>query len=289
MGERDPSEVAIQSEGTAGTDVAPREVHVSDEERKAALAAGAPKVPRKVVAWGFVVAAALALGGTLGERLVSSAGLNPKAGPTTTVAPVTTTTVSGTSPADALLAFVPLTPVGPPRIELRDQRGRLISLVPPRGDVEVITFFNASCADACRVVSNELRLADHDLGRLAARVRLITVNTDPLRLAPSPPPPAVTSSGLTALSNWHYLTGPLSALNPIWKAFGITISVYLATKAVVHNDVLYLVDQQGKVVSRGSPFSDESRSGVFSLPGGLERVAGRGLATDVAALLRSRS
>ena len=267
MAEPETGDVATEATAPTGTDREPREGGVTAEERAAALAAGAPRVPRRAVAWGFVAAAVLALGGTALERAFSSAGLNP---------------------SNALLAMTPLTPAAPPRISLRDQRGRAVPLAGARGEVTVITFFNASCADACPVVADELRAAEHDHGPHARRVRLLTVNTDPLALGAAPTPAAVTRTGLAALPNWHYLTGPLRTLNPIWRAFGVTISVYEATRVVVHNDVIYLESPAGELVSRGSPFSDESSKGVFSLPAPLELVAGHGLAASIRALLVAR-
>jgi cytochrome oxidase Cu insertion factor (SCO1/SenC/PrrC family) len=264
-------------------DDAPREVRVTDEERTAALAAGAPKVPRRVVVAGFVVAALLALGGTLGERLVSAVGLNPSDTPTVTTS--TDPPGGGPSPASALLSFVRLPAVRAPRLVLTDQLGRRVSLAAAAHKVVVLTFFNASCADACPVLAAELRHAAGDLGKLRSRVVFLTVNTDPLERATSPPPPAVTATGLASLPNWHFLTGPLPVLDRVWRDFGVSISVYVDTKVVVHNDVLYLIDPAGRLVERGSPFSDESRRGTYSLPPGLERIAGRALATSVARLL----
>ena len=266
----------------------PRPTSITPEARTAALAAGAPKVPRRVVVWGVVIAAVLALGGSLGERLASSVGLNPSASPTTS-APSTTSTVPsgpGVSPASALLSFVPVRHVRAPHLVLVDQHGHRVSLAGEAGKVVVLTFFDASCADVCPVLAAELRHADADLGALRSRVEFLTVNTDPLLRASSPAPPAVTASGLAALPNWRYLTGPLRTLDAVWRDFGVSISVYTRTRVVVHNDVLYLVDPRGALVARGSPFSDESRRGSYSLPPSLERVAGGALASAVAALLR---
>ena len=111
------------------------------------------------------------------------------------------------------------------------------------------------------------------------------MNTDPLALKGTSTAPAVTSTGLASLPNWHFLTGTVHTLNSVWNDFGVSISVYVDSKLVVHNDVLYLVDPRGNLVARGSPFSDESHRGVFSLPAPLERVAAHGLASAVAALL----
>jgi cytochrome oxidase Cu insertion factor (SCO1/SenC/PrrC family) len=266
-----------------GSDEAPREVHVTAEERAAALAAGAPKVPRRVVVWGFVVAAILALGGTAAERLVSAAGLNPIATPTTTT--TSPPQRGGPSPGSALLSFVALPAVRAPRLLLVDQHGDRVSLAATRGKVVVLTFFDASCADACPVLAAELRHADADLGSLRTKVTFLTVNTDPLALGTSSSAPAVTATGLSALRNWHFLSGPVRTLNGVWRDFGVSISVYVRTKVVVHNDVLYLVDPAGDLVSRGSPFADESRRGVYSLPAPLERIAAAELVHAVNALL----
>jgi cytochrome oxidase Cu insertion factor (SCO1/SenC/PrrC family) len=272
-----------QTDPGDGSDDRPREVHVSPEERAALLAAGAPKVPRRVVVWGFVVAAALALGGTAAERLVSAAGLNPTSSPVTTA---TTSPVGGSGPSagSALLSFVQLPATRAPRVVLLDQHGHRVSLGGVKGKVAVLTFFDASCADACPVIATEIRHADADLGPLRSRVVFLTVNTDPLALDGTSAR-AVTATGLGSLPNWHFLNGTVHTLNSVWNDFGVSISVYVDTKVVVHNDVLYLVDPSGDLVSRGSPFSDESHRGVFSLPAPLERVAGRGLASAIAALL----
>lgn len=264
----------------------PRRVVLTPDERAAALAAGAPKVPRRVVVWGVVAAAILALGGSLGERLVSAGGLNPQAPPSTT--PTTLRPGTGPLPTGTLLSFVRLPAVRAPRLVLTDQHGAAVSLAGDTGKVVVLTFFDASCQDACRVLATELRAADGDLGALRSRVEFLTVNTDPLWRAATPAPPAVTRTGLASLPNWRYLTGPLPTLNRVWRDFGVSISVYVDTKSVVHNDVLYLVDPRGRLVERGSPFSDESRHGTYSLPPALERIAGRALAASITALLASR-
>ena len=89
----------------------------------------------------------------------------------------------------------------------------------------VLTFFNAPCNDICPVLAAEIEQADADLGAAAADVEFVTVNTDPAALAQSAEAPAVSGTGLGALPNWHMVTGPLASLNPIWKAYGVSISV----------------------------------------------------------------
>lgn len=278
----------VTSDPDDGVDLPPREVHVSAEDRAAALAEGAPKVPRRAIGWAVVAVLVLALGGVVGERVVSAIGLNPVSSAsvtTTTSSPITDGGGPAPSPGSSLLSFVSLPSVRAPDVVLLNEQGRPVSLAGERGKVIVLTFFDASCADACRVIAAELRQADADLGPRRSRVEFLTVNTDPLRLAATPPSPAVTASGLARLPNWQFLTGAVHTLNRVWNDFGVSISVYVDSKVVVHNDVIYLVDPRGDLVERGSPFSDESHRGVFSLPAPLERVAARGLASAVTALL----
>jgi protein SCO1/2 len=274
----DPTSPDLTSPDLTPADL-PREHHVTDEERRALLEAGPTKIPRRAVAWGLVAAVVLTLGGIAGEHLVSAVGLNPKSSPTTTT---TLHLGGGLSPSSALLSFEPVPAVRVPDVTLTDQRGQRVALRSLTGKVVVVTFFNASCRDVCPVVAAEVRRANELLGRRRADVVWLTINTDPLRLGAFPPPPAVTATGLGALSNWHYLTGPLRTLNPIWKDFGVSISVYVRQRAVVHNDVLYVVTPRGRLVARGSPFSDEARNGTVTLPAPLERIAGDGLAAAVA-------
>lgn len=270
---------------TAPGDEQPREVHVTADERAAALAAGAPRVPRRAIAWALIAILVLGLGGLVGERIVSAVGLNP----TNPASPTTTTTspivTIGPAAGSSLLSFTPIAHVGVPRAVLRDDRGRMVPLAEDHGKVVVLTFFDASCADSCVVIASELRHADADLGAARSKVEFLTVNTDPLELAPTTSAPAVASTGLAALPNWRFLTGDVHTLNHVWDDFGVSISVYVDSKTVVHNDVLYLVNRRGQLVSRGSPFSDESHAGLYSLPPHLEAVAGRDLATAVEALL----
>jgi cytochrome oxidase Cu insertion factor (SCO1/SenC/PrrC family) len=283
MIEHDPTPSAVHDERSQG---------VTPEERTAALAAGAPRVPRRVVAWMFVAAAILGLGGTVAERAFTAAGLNSSAGvPTTTTAsslPLTTIPTPTTGPlssSGALLALVRLRPVVAPNFQLVDQLGKVISLDDERGRVVVLTFFNADCQDACPVIAAELRQASADLGSLRSQVVFLTVNTDPLDLSVVPTPPAVTRSGLASLHNWYYLTGSVHQLDPVWNALGVSISVYVDERIAVHNDVLYLIDPKGDLVIRGTPFSDENHQGAYSLPTSLVHLAAHGLAVAVGTLL----
>ncbi|HXQ62615.1 MAG TPA: SCO family protein [Acidimicrobiales bacterium] len=279
---------------TGLTEQPPTSSSLSEAERAAAFRRTEPKVPRNFV---LIVAAAfavLALGGVLGERLLSSVGLNPAS----TIATTTTAVPRAIAPP----ATAPLTPqVGAslsrfmgitrltgrpaPALSLTDQTGHTVSLGDQRGDVVVLTFFDSRCQDICPVLSDELLRAATDLGPAAAHVAFLTVNTDPVALSAAPA--AAAGTGLGTLATWHFLTSNLGALNHVWKAYGVSVNVSRASGLVAHNDVMYFIDPAGRLRYEATPFADESSSGAFSLPPASIARWGQGIARYAAALLGS--
>lgn len=263
-------------------------------DRAAALAEGAPGVPAKFVFWVLGIALVVSLGGLLGEHVFSSAGLNPV--PTTLPRPAVTAEPAATPRPPApdrsvnasLESFMGLstpTPKPAPAFTLSDQNGQVTTVPtqPPR--VVVLTFFNAPCNDICPVLAAEIKQADTDLGAAAPNVEFLTVNTDPSALAQSADGPAVSQTGLGTLPNWRMLTGPLATLNPVWKEYGVSISVARKTGLEAHNDVIDFIDPQGELRYRATPFADESTTGTYSLPAQSVIRWGEGIATYAMRLL----
>ena len=257
-------------------------------DRSAALAEGAPGIPAHFVWWVLGVVLALSLGGLLVEHVFSSAGLN-SASVTPTTAPNPVHTAPAETPAppnpdravDAPLpAFMSLSTPSPRPVTpftLTDEDGQPLSVPTQPGRVVVLTFFDASCKDICPVLASEIEQADADLGADAGDVEFVTVNTDLAALASSAEAPAL-ATGLTALPNWHMVTGPLASLNPVWKAYGVSITLNTKTEQEVHSDVMDFIDPNGFLRYRATPFADESRLGSFTLPAGDEARWGQGIA-----------
>jgi protein SCO1/2 len=246
-------------------------------DRAAAFAANEPPVPRKFVHWVLAGAVVLGLGGLGLEHLYSTAGLNPK--PTAHSTSVTTTTspAAPTAPPSghraqlsaSLPSFMDLTSMRDrpaPPIHLIDQSGQPYSLSTSATKATVLTFFNGPCNDICPVMAAEIAQADADLGAEAAHVEFVTVNTDPSALSVSGLAGAEAASKVSTLSNWTILTGSLSAMDNIWKSYGIAITVVQKTGAEAHNNFVYFIDPQGREIYRAAPFANESPSGSYSLP-----------------------
>jgi len=270
---------------------------LSEAERLAAFRRAEPKVPRNFAPLVVAVLAVLAIGGVLGERLLSSVGLNPAS---TTPTPSTMPGAGAISPpksapstpevAAPLSQFMGITSLaGPPAppISLVDQAGRTVSLAEERGDAVVLTFFNSACQDICPIMSAELQQAATALGPERAHVVFLTVNTDPVVLSAAPASAAAARTGLATLTNWHFLTSSLRNLNAVWKAYGVTVNVARPSGLVAHNDVMYFIDPAGRLRYEATPFADESSSGAFSLPPASIARWGQGIARYAAALLGS--
>lgn len=260
-------------------------------DRAALFAAGPVGVPRKFVWIVLCAAAVLALGGALAEHIVSAAGLNPTPSTTTVARPAhrvsDTSTEHEAVVAGKLASFIGLdrlTPGAARGFSLVDEGGQTISLSSERGRIVVLTFFNARCNDICPVLAQEIELADADLGSGATKVSFLTVNTDPAATAVAGLEKAA-ATGLGRLANWHMLTGPLAELNSVWQAYGIAVSYNPLKRTVLHNDVMYMLDGQGRFRFSATPFADESRpSGTFELPSQDIAEFARGIASYVAQL-----
>jgi cytochrome oxidase Cu insertion factor (SCO1/SenC/PrrC family) len=258
-------------------------------DRAAALAERTPAIPANFVWWVLGAALVLSLGGLITEHVFSSVGLNPTSVTTTTARnPVRTAPAATPAPPapnraldSSLASFMGLnTPSPRPAtpFTLTDEQGRPVSVPtqPPR--VVVLTFFNAPCNDICPVLASEIERADSDLGARAADVEFVTINTDPAALAPASETAAIGASGLGALPNWVMVTGPLTSINPIWKSYGVSISVNPKTGLEDHSDVMDFLDPQGSVRYRATPFADENTAGTFTLAASSEARWAQGIA-----------
>jgi cytochrome oxidase Cu insertion factor (SCO1/SenC/PrrC family) len=248
--------------------------------------------------WVLGGALVLTLGGLLGEHLFSATGLNPTP-TTTTTTPSPTRVAPRDTPAPptpsqslsaALPSFMGLSTPSPrpaPALSLIDQAGHTVAVPSTPPHVVVVTFFDAPCNDICPVLASEIERADAVLGAKASDVEFVTVNTDPHALAASPTSAALGATGIVALPNWHFVTGSLTALNAVWKAYGVSISVSTKTGLEAHNNVVDFIDPGGFLRYRATPFADESRDGVYSLPAAAEARWGQGIAAYAERLIGS--
>jgi cytochrome oxidase Cu insertion factor (SCO1/SenC/PrrC family) len=273
-------------------------------DRATAFAAGPSKMPRNVVVIFLVSLAVLGLGGVaLDHFFPGPVGTSTNTTLPGSYPPPLQSTPAGAQGAaagpspespqlpasqSALMGLERLNATAAPGFSLADQHGRLLSLSSLRGKVVVLSFFDAACDDICRVLEKELSQAYADLGPLAYRVAMVTVNTDPLALSTSSARPAEAASRPPLPATWYFLTGPLSRMNSVWSSYDIAIDVQRDTGIVSHNDFLYFIDPSGRLRFRATPFANESGSGAYSLPEATEAAWAAGIANHALSLMPVR-
>jgi cytochrome oxidase Cu insertion factor (SCO1/SenC/PrrC family) len=262
-------------------------------DRAAALAAGPPGFPRKVLAIALACFVVLGLGGVLLDHLfpgpvgasvtTTTAGNYP---PPLSLAPSSSPSAPRQLPAStaALMDLEHLEARPAPNFSLVDQDRQQLSLAHLQGKAVVLSFFDARCDDICRVLELELKKAIADLGPASSQLELVTVNTDPLALTLTSAHPAL-DGPLAVVPSWYFLTGSLAQLGRVWTSYGISVEVESQTHAVSHNDVLYFLDAAGQLRLRATPFANESRSGGYNMPPATEAQWAAGIAQAARSLI----
>jgi cytochrome oxidase Cu insertion factor (SCO1/SenC/PrrC family) len=179
-----------------------------------------------------------------------------------------------------------LTNIPTPAFSLVDQDGRRVSIASLHGKTVALTFFDSTCTHAaggCATVQ-ELRLVDRVLGTMADRVELVAINTNSAYQRPGDLASFDRRAGLDRVSNWMYLTGPLSQLRDVLSGFAIHVSGPQGYKymsmGLPHGQTAYVIDGSGvtrEVLTtgdRGSESKVMTSSVAVALANAVEQVAG---------------
>jgi cytochrome oxidase Cu insertion factor (SCO1/SenC/PrrC family) len=134
--------------------------------------------------------------------------------------------------------------VAPP-FTLRDQDGRPVTLASLRGKTIALTFLDDTCTTDCPVIASEFRTADRYLGGDARRVEMVAINANPRYTTPDYLAAFDQQEGLEHVRNWLYLSGSLTELRHVWKAYGEAV-IYLPAGAMIgHSEYAWVIDSSG--------------------------------------------
>jgi protein SCO1/2 len=141
-------------------------------------------------------------------------------------------------------AFEP--PRAAPDFALRAASGAEFRLSRHRGKVVVLAFGYTHCPDVCPTVLAELAQVLARLGPAAAQlVQVAYISVDPERDTPERLRAYTEVFDKTFLG----LTGPVAQLEPVWKAYGVSIARRPGRDpgaySVHHSASVYLIDPQG--------------------------------------------
>jgi cytochrome oxidase Cu insertion factor (SCO1/SenC/PrrC family) len=189
----------------------------------------------------------------VGAVPMAAASVNPNADPILAVA------VNGTPNIVDLPA---------PGFQLVDQAGRAVSLSSLRGRTVALTFLDPVCTSDCPLIAQEFRGANELLGADSRRVVFVAVVANPIYRTTALTNAFDRQEGLEHMSNWLFLTGPVSALEHVWEKYGIEADVLPAGAMVAHSDLAYLIDARGhtrEVLSADPGDGSSSASSSFSV------------------------
>ncbi|HTX00246.1 MAG TPA: SCO family protein, partial [Acidimicrobiales bacterium] len=130
--------------------------------------------------------------------------------------------------------------------DLTDQSGRAVSLASLRGKTVALTFLDPVCSTECPIIGAEFRQADLRLGPAASHVEFVAIVANPLYRSRFFTDAFDDENDLAHLANWLYLTGSVAALNRVWEAYGVQITVSPAGAMVDHSDIAYVIDAHGR-------------------------------------------
>jgi cytochrome oxidase Cu insertion factor (SCO1/SenC/PrrC family) len=134
-----------------------------------------------------------------------------------------------------------------PSFTLVDEHDQPVSLADLRGKTVALTFLDPVCTSDCPIIAQEFRQADQMLGALSKKVEFVAIDANPLYTAPDYLVAFDDQENLAHISNWAYLTGPLTELKPIWNSYGILIGYSPGGAMIAHGELAYVISPSGQM------------------------------------------
>jgi protein SCO1 len=152
----------------------------------------------------------------------------------------------GTTTTSTLEGLVIQPPKPTPALALRNYTGQPVDLTGFRGKAVLVTFVYTHCRDVCPLIVSNLAAAQRQLGAEARRLQIIAVSVDPKGDTPLAVKHFLAARGATG--RMDYLIGSYKQLLPVWKAWGIAVTVNNHVDAEAHTAVVFGIIPSGKIV-----------------------------------------
>jgi protein SCO1 len=165
-----------------------------------------------------------------------------------------------------LMQISPLPGVRAPGFTLTDQDGHTMSLASLRGKVVVLEFMDPHCVDICPIVSQEFVDAYHELGPLAGKVVFAAVNVNQYYATVANMATFSDAQRLNTIPSWHFFTGPVPALQTVWRDYDIAVEAPSPNGDIIHTSSVYFIDARGRERFVASPEVDHTTGGTSYLP-----------------------
>jgi cytochrome oxidase Cu insertion factor (SCO1/SenC/PrrC family) len=139
----------------------------------------------------------------------------------------------------------PGTPLSGPAHDftLSDEFGQPVSLHSFRGKVVILAFNDSECTTICPLTTTAMVDAKNLLGAAGSRVQLLGIDANPKATSIADVLSYSQLHGM--LSEWRFLTGSLSQLKRVWKAYGIAAEIEHGQ--ISHTPALFVIDPEGRL------------------------------------------
>jgi cytochrome c biogenesis protein CcmG/thiol:disulfide interchange protein DsbE len=130
-----------------------------------------------------------------------------------------------------------------PNFTLTDQFGQPVSLDSSRGKVVILDFNDSECTTICPLTTTAMLDAKRMLGAAGSQVELLGVDANPKATSIDD---VLSYSQLHGMTNqWRFLTGSLSQLKRVWKAYGVAVDI--TRGLIAHTPALFIIDGDGQL------------------------------------------
>ncbi len=130
-----------------------------------------------------------------------------------------------------------------PDFRLTDQFDAPVSLRSFRGKVVMLAFNDSECTTICPLTTSAMVDAKAMLGSAGPRVQLLGIDANPTATQVKD---VRTYSELHGMVHqWHFLTGGLSALEQVWKAYKIDVAIEQGQ--IDHTPALFMIGPDGSL------------------------------------------
>ena len=137
-------------------------------------------------------------------------------------------------------------PKSAPALALRNYTVQAVNLSAFRGKAVLVTFVYTHCPNVCPLMVAKLAAAQRQLACESRHLQIIAVTVDPKNDTPRAVKQFLAARG--ALGRMDYLIGSRKQLLPVWKAWGIAVTVNRYVDAEAHSAIVFGITSSGKIV-----------------------------------------
>jgi cytochrome oxidase Cu insertion factor (SCO1/SenC/PrrC family) len=129
---------------------------------------------------------------------------------------------------------------------LTDQFDKTYSLGEHQGYVTLLTFLDPRCWTDCPLLAQQLKVLRAALPA-NTKLDIVAVAADPYHEQLSDLRHFIAIRGLTHVSNFYFVTGPLSAVRKVWASYGIGVSMTKSDVMSIHSDYMFIINAKHQV------------------------------------------